>query len=185
MATKPLPSYELLHKLLDYDPATGVLRWRARTPDMFKPGNKTSESNCQGWNSKYAGKPAGTININGYVAVVIDYVNFMGHRLIWKMVHGHDPVEIDHIDGDRLNNRVSNLRDVSRQQNNCNRRVRKDSSSGILGVYWIARKKKWTSEVRLDNRKRCLGYFSTIEEAAAARKRADVELGFHPNHGRQ
>jgi hypothetical protein len=184
MAAKPLPSYEVLHKLLDYDPATGVLRWRARTPDMFKPGNKTAESNCQGWNSKYAGRPAGMIGPSGYVVVMIDYGNFMAHRLIWKMVHGRDPFEIDHIDGVRQNNLVSNLRDVSRRQNNCNRRVRKDSTSGILGVYWEARRKKWVIDARLNGERR-IGSFSTIEEAAAARKRVDVELGFHPNHGRQ
>jgi hypothetical protein len=184
MAASPLPSAELLHKLLEYDAVEGVLRWRSRCPSMFKPGNTSAESNCCAWNARYAGNPAGMLNCNGYIVVMVDYRNYLAHRLIWKMAHGSDPDEIDHVDGDRTNNLLSNFRSVSRQQNNQNMKRRKDNSSGVVGVYWIARKRRWSAEIRANGRRSHLGYYAEFDEAVAARKSAEANAGFHVNHGR-
>lgn len=104
-AAKPLPDQDRLNELFHYDPETGVLKSRV---DRYK------------WR---IGKEVGAYDAHGYRQITIDGVNLKVHRIIWKMVYGADPADfIDHIDGRKDNNRISNLRVLTNSQNNTNRK---------------------------------------------------------------
>jgi hypothetical protein len=165
--TIPLPSQEELRKLLDYDPETGKLIWKRRKCDSPT------------WNIRFAGKPALTIEKRGYFTGSIWGVKYMTHRIIWKWMTGDDPAEIDHINGNGLDNRWANLRSVDRLANARNMPKRRENKSGYCGVYFA--QGKWQARIL----RKTIGTFSSREDAIAARKAAERELGFHPNHGRR
>lgn len=171
----------LLRELLDCDYATGSLIWRPRDEHLI-PNDKGRTL----WNARYAGKAALNANHSqGY-----KYGNFQGkprfaHRIIWAHRYGEHPNgEIDHIDGDRANNAIDNLRCVSRTQNMRNMKVSDRNKSGIVGVYWSKGRQKWVANISLGRRTVYLGIFSDINDAARARQEAERRYGFHKNHGR-
>lgn len=184
---KQLPGQEILRRLLDYDPETGALTWRPRTPDMFaEPGRRSPQHRCRNWNSTYAGKKALTYqDANGYAVGHIYHQRVLAHRVIWKYVTGQDADVIDHIDGDTTNNRLCNLRSVQRADNQRNMRKRKNNTSGVQGVWWHEECKKWQAEIMVGYRKRYIGLFLEKDEAVSARKEAEIKYGFHKNHGRE
>ena len=109
---------------------------------------------------------------------------YLAHRLAWLYVYGEFPRhQIDHIDGNGLNNKISNLRDVTPMENSRNQRRRKDNTSGCTGVRYYEAKKKFTAQIREGGKQKHLGYFQDIEDAIAARKLAEKRLGYHSNHG--
>ena len=163
----PLPSKEVLRQLFSYNPETGLLTWRKRTSSR-----------------NYAGKEAGTPHVAGYRVVMVNGVRYLTHRLIWKLVTGKDPVEIDHVDGNRANNRLINLRAVTRAENSKNMKRSERNSSGVTGVYFSNRLGKYIAEITAGGKYYYLGLFYTAEAAVAARKAAELELNFHKNHGR-
>lgn len=158
-------------KLLSYDPETGVFVWLSRS------GNRSNS-----WNAKYAGRQAGGIDRpDGYIKIKGSYA----HRLAWAFVHGSWPLaDIDHINGDKSDNRIANLREVDRKRNMRNAPRSSSNSSGITGVKWHARARKWQAQITVDGREVYLGLFASKKEAAIARKHAEKKHGFHPNHGR-
>jgi len=184
MAQKVTPDQRLLLTLLDYDPGTGLLTWKARAADMFGEAERSKEHRAANWNSKNAGREAfGVISPNGYKAGKIGSDRFYAHRLIWKMVHGVEPEHIDHINGVRTDNRLVNLRSVPRVLNNRNMR-RSMRASLVPGVRPSLTAGKWVSVISLNNQTKHLGTFKSFDEAVAARKEAERQNGFHPNHGR-
>lgn len=185
MAAKALPAQDVLLQLLSYDPETGKLFWKERGPEWFEPSATRSAQHIMAlWNSRYAGAVAlNCISANGYREgpILGDYVK--AHRVIWKMMTGQDPDQVDHVDGDRANNRWGNLRNVDQSTNQRNARRRDDNSSGVVGVYWYPFQRK-TGKWQVVCCDKHVGMFDTFEEAVAARKAAEREHGFHPNHGR-
>lgn len=177
---------EVLASLATYDPLTGSLTWLPRQPSMFIGAEQDREHSCKIWNSKYAGKLAFTaINGNGYRHGAIFGKTVSAHKAAWALHHGEWPTHgIDHINGDRTDNRIANLRDVPISVNSKNQKRRSGNTSGITGVSYFARTKKWVAMIKGDGKVRNLGYFATIEDAAAARKVAEAKYGFHQNHGR-
>jgi hypothetical protein len=111
----------------------------------------------------------------------------MAHRIIWKHVTGNDPEFIDHINHDRTDNRIENLRSVSTVENCQNQTLSKSNKSGVLGVHWNTRQRKWIASIRRPGVgfSELLGRFDSVEEAAVCRRAAETEANFHPNHGRQ
>ena len=184
---KHLPTPELLRKLLRYEPDTGKLFWRQRKSGLFKDGKRTAERSCRWWNARYAGKEAFTAdNGQGYKHGYILNRKHLAHRVIFAMETGDWPIlDIDHEDQDRSNNRIENIRDVSRQVNMQNSSLRVDNASGHMGVSWYKPYKKWLASIVIDGRNKHYGYFSSKDAAIAARKAAEAEHGFHENHGRQ
>lgn len=181
---QPLPSQEVLLKLLRYDKATGKLYWNTRPLEFFTAEGHTAAHSRAKWNSRWAGKEALTkINI-GYRCGRLLYQYVLAHRVIWKMVTGQEPVEIDHISGNRADNRWDNLRDVDTATNRKNSARRSDNTSGQVGVYWDKSHDCWCASIQSANRVVYLGKFNSFDEAVAARKAAEPEHGFHPNHGR-
>lgn len=182
MKTRPLPSKETLDQVLKYDPDTGSFFWRVRPVTLFTTGDTTDRPRsamhaCNQWNSRWAGKPAATCKKDGYHYVHFNYRTELAHRLAYKIMTGQDPVEIDHIDGNRSNNKWSNLRNVSRSDNFRNLALKKTNTSGCHGVSFRKRQQKWTAIINI-------GSFDSKEEAIMARKKYEALLGFHPNHGR-
>lgn len=184
-APKPILSQEALNMLLLYDGETGSLFWKERPIEFFSDGGHGAEHNQAKWNAKFAGKEAFTAdNGVGYRSSSIRGQMLLAHRVIWKMRTGEEPVQVDHIDGVRSNNRWGNLRSVTALTNRHNMTISKKNSSGVTGVRRVTRSRKWQAFITVNYKMRCLGSFETIEDAVAARKAAEHLHSFHPNHGR-
>jgi HNH endonuclease len=181
---KKLPSKEALNKLLRYEPSTGLLFWRKRTVDMFvNRGGHSLDHTCAKWNGRFADKEALVKMGHGYRCGRLNRDYVMAHRVIWKLMTDVDPIQVDHIDGDRSNNRWENLRDVTASENRRNTARRSNNTSGVVGVHWNKQIKKWSASIVLKTV--YLGAFDSFDEAVAARNAAAVEYGFHTNHGRE
>lgn len=175
-----LPNPEYLRSILSYDPDNGNLTWKPRPLDHF-----VSQRGCSTWNTRFAGKPAFTALSAGYRIGAVDYQTLKAHRVAWAIYHGEWPEgQIDHIDGDRANNQMVNLRVVDHQENARNQQRRADNTSGVTGVSYAQKERRWYACIRKDGRTIPLGTFVSKELAIAARQAADQRLGFHPNHGR-
>jgi hypothetical protein len=149
MPKRPLPDQAFLAVRLRYDADTGLLYWLARTPDMFTDNAMwTAKQVCASWNSKHAEKEALTAISNiGYKNGLVGGYGFMAARIIWKLVHGYDPIEIDHINRVKTDNRLINLREVDRALNCRNRGLLCNNTSGVSGVYLEKSSGLWVVEV--------------------------------------
>ena len=143
------------------------------------------------WNTKYAGKvagyPAKTRGGIEYVIVRVFKKNTYAHRVIWEIVNGHIPdgFVIDHINGDSIDNRIGNLRLVTISGNNKNKINRIGNTSGCAGVHFDSKRNKWVARINGINKKRYhIGYYADKDQAIKARKQAELENGYHANHGR-
>lgn len=187
MHYRPLPSQELLSTIVSYDKGTGKFTWKRRPPESFVGSEfRDSVKTAANWNSRWAGKPAFTgMAPTGYWRAAVDGVHYAAHRIAWKLVTGRDPnVEIDHINGDRADNRWSNLREVSRKVNRQNAQRNKNNTSGVTGVCWFKPTKAWQVRIGHNYQKLCLGYFKDFDEAVKVRLAAEKKFKFHPTHGR-
>lgn len=154
-----------LRELVDFDPGTGVFTQR-----IVYEGQRAR------WK---AGRVSGSISKqSGYLTLRVDGKNFQAHRLAWLHVHGTWPTaEIDHRDGDRRNNCMSNLRDVSRRENAGNmQRVRADSATGVQGVSPYKKTGRFQAQVRHNGRCHYLGTYDTVEQARAVYVDAKAKL---------
>jgi hypothetical protein len=115
---------------------------------------------------------------DGYWYGRIFYQQVLAHRVAWKIMTGADPIEVDHIDGNRGNNKWSNLRNGTRSDNQRNTSLKSTNTSGYHGVSFSKRQQKWIASI-------WLGSFDSKEEAITVRKKYETLLGFHTNHGRE
>lgn len=173
------PSQDILKQLLDYDPETGALYWRARPREFFQ-----SEHGWKVWNAKHAGREAFTSSSAGYRQGLIFKKKYLAHRVIWKWMTGDEAPELDHENHVRSDNRWDNLRPVTRSQNNQNMSRRSDNTSGVTGIFWEKACSKWRVQIRLNGKRKHIGVYRNFEDAVRARKHAEVKHGFHPNHGK-
>ena len=138
---------------ISYDPETGIFRWAVSEPGVS------------------AGKVAGSLTKYGYWVVKLERKQYRAHRLAWFIAHGVWPIgEVDHINGDRLDNRLANLRVVDRAGNSQNqlRAHRDNRSCGLLGVTWNKQHGKWQAKLQARKKRHHVGYFSNPEAAHAA-----------------
>ena len=156
-----LPSQEELRRMFALDAETGTLvrRWR---DDIAEKINK-----------RVAGKKTGYVTKRGYVQVGIDAKLYYAHQIVWKMVHGEDVTELDHINGDRSDNRLANLRPATRSQNlsNRGRKVGKTLPKGVRQNPFG----RYLAQIQINRRTVHLGTFTTIDEAHAAYRTAATE----------
>lgn len=147
---KEILTAERLHELLDYDAETGEFTRKTQTHHRWKAGSKS-----------------GTQHASGVWQVLVDRKVYKGHRLAWLYYYGVWPDhEVDHINGDNTDNRILNLRDVTREVNNQNqRRGHSGSSSKLLGVSWATAKQKWLSSIVVKKKFIHLGYFKSESRA--------------------
>lgn len=154
---------------------------------MFSDAFLGAEWNSKKWNTRYAGTEAFTATDGrGYHYGQIYKKPYRAHRVGWLLHYGFWPKDqIDHINGDRKDNRISNLRDVSNAENSKNHCLRGDNTSGVPGVGWCSRKKKWRARIMEGGRETHVGYFDDFQMAVLMRKEAETQRGFHSNHGRK
>lgn len=170
---------EHLRAALIYDPKTGLLTWRERPLEHF-----ANASRHTAWNKTYAGTPALTAKHGaGYRHGAIFGKNLLAHRAAWAIVHGEWPKVMDHLNGDRADNRLANLRSVTQAVNARNQTRHSRNKSGVTGVFFLAKQGRWLSAINADCVHHHLGVFDTLEEAAEARKDAERRLGFTERHG--
>lgn len=158
-----------LKKLLEYDPDTGIFRWRVRHRATI-PEDRI----------------AGCVSMpSGYRVISVDDVSYREHRLAWLYVYGKWPdVPLDHINQDQVDNRISNLREATPQENQRNKRLPPNNTSGHVGVSRNDNGKRWIARIGVDDKIIRLGTFDSREDAITARKEAERRYGFHDNHGR-
>ncbi len=163
---KPLPTRTYLRECFEYDPMSGIATWLERPVDHFD-----SYSTYKMWNGKFAFGKVGTLHkITGYYHTQVNNVGYTVHRLIWKWWYGTDPLDIDHIDRNRINNRIVNLRSVTNYENTQNRTLSSNNTSGYPGVTYNYNSYKWVARAYYKGKRIALGYHNTIEEAIAAIK---------------
>lgn len=171
MKHKDLPTPQYLRQVLDYDPDSGVLTWKERPKEMFDHGQRRHS-----WNSRWAGKPAFKKGELGYMRGSVAGKKLLAHRVIWAMHYDRWPdKQIDHVNRDRSDNRIENLREVDAAGNARNHSVRADNTSGQTGVTWSSRRSKWIVRVG----KTFVGYFFDLNEASDARRAAAEKLGYN------
>lgn len=151
MSTEPITAEEA-RQLFHYDPETGDLTWKV------SPCNRAP-----------VGRVVRAPNDKGYYTVMVRGKTYKAHRLIWLIATGTWPAEhIDHINGDKTDNRVENLREATNAENMQNRAAPRNNTSGYKGVSWHKRDRKWRAKIQVDGKRRYLGHFDTPEEAHAA-----------------
>ena len=149
-----------INKLLHYDIETGTFTYKVSVRYGLEKGSI-----------------AGTIQSNGYVTIRISGKDYKAHRVAWLIVTGEWPDQcIDHINRKRSDNRFCNLREATRAQNVLNAKVRKDSRTGLKGIYFDEASKKYKVVIRKDGKQHYVGRFKTPEEAVSAHKIAAYEL---------
>lgn len=180
MAKRQLPSPEVLRQLLRYEPETGKLFWKERRLDSF-----ASKSRGKAWNAKYAGREAlAHVGSRGYPVGTLNNFHLCAHRVALALHFGAWPEHgVDHLNGDKLDNRLLNLRIVPQAENNKNKRRLSNNTSGVTGVTFCPSRGKWEAYIKLGGKKQRLGYFASIDMARAARQAAASELGFSARHG--
>lgn len=149
-----------LRELLMYDPGSGYFTWR-----------KTLTGHIQ------KGVCAGGWHHSGYRTIRIDGKSYQAHRLAWLYIYGKWPIgEIDHSNLVRDDNRIDNLRDVSRGINKHNGRPYKNNKKKMKGICWLKANKKWMAQIQKDKINYYLGLFDTAEEAHHAYRAAAIKL---------
>lgn len=171
MKVQSLPTREYLLETFSYNKSTGILVWRKRPRHHFKTDHWHKV-----WNSRYSGSMAHNMATNGYVLVNINKTKRCAHRVIWTMVKGPIPdgYEIDHRNGIRSDNRISNLRLATRCQNRANSALARPNRTGFRGVHKNG--SKFRAVVWYDGGCRVIGQFATPELAHAARNKEAARL---------
>ena len=160
--------YEEVIKLFRYNYETGVLYWRwrvnSRVPKTLEAGRQRKSS--------------------GYLDVQVHGRFYLVHRVVMLMCYGFygEGLEVDHINHVRNDNRLCNLRFVTRSENNRNKSVSSKSTTGVTGVDFLKAEKKYRARIRVNQEAIHLGIFDTLEEAAAARAEANLKFKFNDNH---
>ena len=150
---------QLLHELFKYK--DGNLYWKVKPCKNISIGAK-----------------AGSKAHNGYLVVGIKNKVYLIHRIVFMLHHGYLPKFIDHIDEDKTNNKIENLREATSSENKCNISLKKNNTSGIKGVFWEKSRKKWRASCIKNGKRYDAGFYADIEDAKKA-----VEILRNSIHG--
>ena len=176
MKTNKLPPLEYLKEcfVLDSSLPNGI-RWVSDRPlshlnseRMYKRGNK-----------RYSNKPSGTLNSSGYYNLKVGKIRCFNHRIIFAIYNNtidFQDFNIDHIDGNKLNNNPENLRLATNSQNQFNRAKSKNNTSGHKNVYFHKRNKKYFCKIKINNKDIHIGTFKTLELTIEARDKKAKEI---------
>lgn len=161
-------SFEYLDSQIKYNPTTGLFFWK-----------------CSGQGRKvFPNKPVGNANGQGYIEISINRKKFQAHRLAWFLSKGRWPEEVDHINHNISDNRLLNLREVTHSENQHNQKIHKNNTTGVHGVSYSKRDKKYEAHIRLNGKSIFLGYFFDLDKAKKARQEAETKYfgEFAPNY---
>lgn len=167
--------------MVNYNPETGSMVWRKKDAD---------QPDAARWNARYAGKECGTIDDKGYRRLLFRFskektFKIRAHRLAWFISFGQLPAEeIDHINQNKADNRLENLRDVPKYINQRNGTRKANNTSGVVGVTWHKQRGKWCAQAYLDGKHHHLGLFEELTEAETAARKFRSSNGFTETHGR-
>ena len=151
-----IPSIDVLHRVFSYN--DGLLYWKEKTAACVKIGSKV-----------------GVESGRGYLIVPFQYKHYYVHRIIFMMQHGYVPHIIDHIDGNRSNNKIENLRPATRSENCRNQKTPKNNTSGYKNVFWHKTSKKWKVALSVDGKLKHIGSFSELEAAKISAHEARIK----------
>ena len=133
---------------------------------------------------RHKGRKGGSVNKRGYKKICVDYKIYGEHQLVFMYHHGYIPEQIDHIDGNKLNNKIENLRAANNSQNMMNREMLKNNTSGAKGVFWDKEAEKWRVAIRFNGVLRSFGRYIDFELADLVAKAAREKYhGSFANHG--
>jgi hypothetical protein len=179
MKFKALPPADLLNQMFDVNHETGVMTWRDRPIDHF-----TSEHGQKIFNTKYSGRVAGTLSRRKggrkYLTVNLGKKqkanHFLAHRIVWTIMNGAIPcgMDIDHINGNGIDNRPENLRLASRSENLCNTGRRSRRTMMPRGVYYHRQSGLYRAEISVSGKTISLGYYKLKSIAAVVRAKAAI-----------
>ena len=157
---------DLLHEVFTY--SDGKLFWKVNS------GNRKNLIN----------KEAGCFNKDGYVVICLKQKSYMAHKLIYAMFYGVTDVMIDHIDGNRCNNRIENLRQATYSQNLFNTKIYKNNKIGVKGISYVPKISKYVARCQTNGRSKYLGAFDSLNEAQEILKKYRLQShGEYANHG--
>ena len=159
---------EKLKELLEY--IDGELYWKEDRKPGIKKGDRAGGVDI------IKGKPYRKLTVCGN--------RLKYHRVVFAIFNGRFPKdEIDHVDGNGLNNKIENLREVTRLENMKNRKMYINNASGMSGVNWHKINNKWNARISVNNKRIALGSFDLLDDAISAKKIANLKYGYHKNHG--
>lgn len=162
---------ELVNKVLKYDPISGTLIWISNLHSKRAIPNSRAGS---------------LVTSTGYRSITLFGTKYPEHHLIWFIYYGVWPTgQIDHINQKRDDNRIANLRDVSKADNAKNRSRNPHSKLGEHGIWYNMRTDRYVAEITVNGKKVYQKSFADLDEAIRERKLKSIELGFHENHGNQ
>lgn len=161
--------FKVVSAFFDYNPETGVITWKVNRSRGVKPGDI-----------------AGYVNSAGYRVLRLFGRGYQAHRIAWLLTYKKWPVnQLDHENHARDDNRLCNLRIASALINAHNKKLGVNNSSGVMGVNWKESRNKWEVRIMKRGKRKNLAYTDDFFEACCVRKAAEIEQGFHPNHGKQ
>lgn len=157
------PSIEYIRGHLRYD--DGKLFWIERPRNEFQ-----SDRSWASWNTRYSGKEAGAASTHKKPRCQVMFSGRIVYRyaIVWALHHGEWPGQIDHEDRDQLNDRIDNLRPCNHSQNSGNAGLRSDNTTGVKGVYWNKKARKFQAQISIENQVTYLGIFESIDDARSA-----------------
>jgi len=171
------PTQEEIKKVLNYDSEIGVFTWKKRAEDIFRP-SKWRYRNCKIWNTRFAGTVAGHFE-GRYITIRLGKRQYWAHRLAYIYIYGKlTNDEIDHINREKTDNRISELRCVDRLSNQLNVGKTIKNTSGIVGVYYDNARLQWHAQIKAGSKPRFLGRYPILRDAVQARYDAEVKYGF-------
>ena len=160
---------KIVMERLSYDTRTGLFKWKCRVAKNVPKGSKAGSLHRK----------------DGYVLIKILRRTYKAHRLAWLIVYGSfPPNQIDHINGNKHDNRIINLRAVTHAENSRNRALDIRNKSGYTGIIYNKKTNKWLARIGGNDKRVHLGYFDNLEDAVEARRIAEINYNYHPNHGR-
>jgi hypothetical protein len=150
-----------MREFIAYDPETGEMTWKKVLSNRTKPN-----AVC-----------GGNLDSKGYKRVCFDKKQYRAHRVAWALFYDKEPtLQIDHINGNKLDNRISNLRQATNYENSRNCGISKNNTSGITGVTYHAKAKKWIAQIMVNRQNYYLGLYNNMADAAAARQAAQIQF---------
>ena len=162
-------TFEKAKELFVYDRETGIIKWRKKA------------------NGRRGNLVAGGTNFNGdgYTQINFKGKLYKAHRIAMLLSYGFygEGLEVDHLNHIRDDNRLDNLRFVTRTGNQRNRSRNSNNTTGVTGVYYHKGTRKYMANIKVNGMNIYLGYFATLEEATEVRRAAEIKYGYNPNHG--